>query len=102
MDDLKPELPHLPFAVFDEFGKSADDRVNDYGFHCMEQGAWAAERVEQEKSAALRTSYEMAVARGVLARKFMTPSSAIQFEAEWKVARAAIRVSDLRKAQQNG
>jgi hypothetical protein len=29
-----PPLPLLPFAVFDEFGKGADDRVQDYGREC--------------------------------------------------------------------
>lgn len=29
-------LPLLPFAVFDEFGKPADDRVQDYGKQCAE------------------------------------------------------------------
>lgn len=40
----KPSL--LPFAVFDEFGKSADDRVQDYGRQCYESGRQHAAQVQ--------------------------------------------------------
>lgn len=35
-DMTTPTLPPLPFAVFDEFDKAADDRVQDYGQACAE------------------------------------------------------------------
>lgn len=39
-----PELPLLQFAVFDEFGKGADDRVQDYGQKCHDAGRAYAEQ----------------------------------------------------------
>lgn len=33
------KLPSLPFAVFDEFGVGADDRVTDYGRACRSRNA---------------------------------------------------------------
>lgn len=33
---MSKTLPPLPFAVFDEFGNGADDRVQDYGQACYE------------------------------------------------------------------
>lgn len=45
LPEPKSKLPLLPFAVFDEFGKSADDRVQDYGFKCAE-AARAEERAK--------------------------------------------------------
>lgn len=50
-----PALPTLPFAVFDEFGRPADDRVQDYGRQCAEarDAMWAAQvkalRVDAER-----------------------------------------------------
>jgi hypothetical protein len=43
-------LPPLPFAVFDEFGKGADDRVQDYARAYAE----AAIAVEREQLLPLR------------------------------------------------
>ena len=40
---MSAELPPLPFAVFDEFGVGADDRVRDY--------ALAARRAALEEAA---------------------------------------------------
>ena len=42
VDDLM-RPPMLPFAVFDEFGKGADDRVQDYA-HAYAEAAIAVER----------------------------------------------------------
>jgi hypothetical protein len=39
------ELPTLPFAVYDEFGRGADDRVQDYGRACW-QAALASRDAE--------------------------------------------------------
>lgn len=36
------KLPPLPFAVFDEFGRGADDRVQDYGKACAAAAVAAA------------------------------------------------------------
>ncbi len=45
-------LHGLPFAVYDEFGKSADDRVEDYAAHCVASATeplrrWIAEEGER-------------------------------------------------------
>ncbi|MGE8218585.1 MAG: hypothetical protein ACN6OU_02380 [Stenotrophomonas acidaminiphila] len=36
------KLPNLPFAVFDEFGVGADDRITDYGLACAKAAVQAA------------------------------------------------------------
>lgn len=66
MTDMTPTLPKLPFAVFDEFGNGADDRVMEYGEQCaraaveartpdekaiVEPGTWAELMLMMESSA---------------------------------------------------
>lgn len=85
-----PDLPPLPEPFVPLYGderRKWADQMRDY--------AAAAVLAEQKKSEAIeasyKSSYEMAVARGVLAKKFMTTSAAMRFETEWAAARAAIR-----------
>lgn len=56
MPDHQELPPRLSFAVFDEFGKGADDRVQDYGQRCFEAGKRSAPAVSGE-AVAYRTRY---------------------------------------------
>lgn len=54
---------------------------------------WFAHAKESAQEPHWRKSYDMAVERLVLARKYMTASGGEAFDAEWKLKRAALRAA---------